>query len=37
MKYALTFRLPEPPKREPDEMTSYDHLSQARWQRLSAH
>ena len=20
------FRLPEPPKREPDEMTSYDHL-----------
>ena len=20
------FRLPDPPKREPDEMTSYDHL-----------
>ena len=22
----VRFRLPEPPKREPDEMTSYDHL-----------
>ena len=22
----VRFRLPDPPKREPDEMTSYDHL-----------
>ncbi len=25
-KQGARFRLPEPPKREPDEMTSYDHL-----------
>ena len=25
-KQEARFRLPEPPKREPDEMTSYDHL-----------